>query len=204
MLITSAWADSDRPTPHNVTQSNDMNNQTAGDMLLGGDSSKALGLGFSYALGDVDLNEGRNCFVSTAKGNILFGRQKVELNPWCASLFYDANRKHEFAARLRCIIDDIIKQYDTKDECVIDQTLSTIGLTNAAVIEGIVAKFQEFEDEREILVSEIQQQLEEQEQQYEELAARRIRPTQVIQQAAPEPFISQALAKELKYDRSKK
>lgn len=145
-----------------------------GDQLVGGDSSAALGLGFAYALGDVDLNEGQNCYVSTAKGNIIFGRQKVELNPWCAALFYDANRKHAFAAVMRCSIETISGQYLSNEECVVDQTLSP-EMTSSPIVEEVVAKFAEVEDEHEALVEDIQQQLEEQQAQYEELAARRSR-----------------------------
>lgn len=104
----------------NIAKNNNTATGGANDLSLGGND--ALGLGFSYALGDVDLNEGQNCYVSTAKGNIIFGRQKVELNAWCASLFYDANGKHEFAAKMRCSIDTINAEYDTKDECVAGQT----------------------------------------------------------------------------------
>jgi len=175
---------------------------TGGDQLvnIGGNSSDALGLGFSYTLGDVDLNEGRNCYVSIAKGNILWGRQKVKLNPWCAALFYDANREHKFAAEMRCSIDPIVEKYVTYKDCVKGQTMSPGEITRTPDVDEVLAKFQEFENEREVIVEEIRQQLEEQNQQYEELAAQQSQP-RIIKQAAPEPYISQELANELRFDK---
>ncbi len=170
---------------------------TIGDTLIGGDSSKALGLGFSYSLGDVDLNEGKNCYVSIAKGNIVWGSQKVELNPWCASLFYDANRKHEFAAKMRCSIGSIGDLYNTRLDCVSDQTMTSGEIVSSPVVDALMAKLQEFKEEREILVEEVQQQLDQQQEQYEQLAARRPR-VRVVQQAAPEPYLSQELAEQLR------
>jgi len=203
-VVSSATAD---PHPHDegggstvdVVSTLTGGDTTIGDTLIGGDSSKALGLGFSYALGDVDLNEGRNCYVSIAKGNIIFGRQEVALNPWCASLFYDANRKHEFAAKLRCGLEDIAAEYSNKNECVLDQTLSSGEIVSSPVVEALMAKLQEFEEEREVLVEEVQQQLDQQQAQYEQLAARRSR-VRVVQQAAPEPqpYLSQELAEQLR------
>lgn len=155
----------------------DIEQTTTVDQVIGGDSSKALGLGFSYALGDVDLNEGRNCYVSTASGNIIFGRQKVELNPWCAALFYDANRKHKFAAKLRCQLEDIIVEYTSKPDCVKDQTLAPREVTSSPALDAIVAQYQEDEDERDAKYEELQQQV-------EKLEARRtVQPRpQIIQQ----------------------
>ncbi len=145
-------------------------------------SSDALGLGFSYALGDVDLNEGRNCYVSVASGNIVFGRQKVKLNPWCAALFYDANRKHERAAAMRCSIDPVIDThpyYGDMMACIEGETLAPMEMTNSPDVDEVLAKFQEFEDEREVLIEEVRQELEQQQQQHDELAARRSAPRRV-------------------------
>jgi len=187
--IQTANASSESRTPDVTATSN---------TIVGGNSSKAFGLGFSYSLSDVDLNEGKNCYVSTASGNIIFGRQKVELNPWCAALFYDANRMHEFAAKLRCGIDDIISEYSTKDECVADQTMEPMEVVSSPQLDAVVAQYREDEDDRDAAFEEIQQQLEEQQAQYEELSAIRSRP-RIVQQQAPEPYISQQLADELRF-----
>ena len=147
--------------------------------LVGGDSHKALGLGFSYALGDVDLNEGQNCYVSTAKGNIIFGRQKVELNPWCAAMFYDANKMHVFAAVMRCSIEQIDGQYLNNEECIIDQTIAPEEIVASPALTelyGRAAQFVEDESEHQAQLEDLEQQVQQQQQQYDELAARRSRP----------------------------
>ncbi len=112
-------------------QSNDMNAQTAGDFIIKG--SKALGL--SYGMGDVDINEGQNCMGSEQKANILFGKQELALNAWCASLFYELNGRHTFAAKLRCSIPEIGNHYLTSGECVADQVLSPSNITEPSVID---------------------------------------------------------------------
>ena len=70
MVTNPVWADKDRG---DVTQSNDMNNQTAGD-VIGGDmstgSNRALAL--SNGLGDVDI---RDCLGSTQWATPLFSKQ---------------------------------------------------------------------------------------------------------------------------------
>jgi len=161
--IQSARASGDELT--NISKNTNI--ATGGDARNFGDinggsnsySSDALGLGFSYALGDVDLNEGRNCYVSTAWGSIIFGKQTVGLNPWCAALFYDANRMHEFAAKQRCQLPSIISEYDTKAACVLDQTLAPIEVVNSPKLDAVVAQYQEEEEEREANYAAIQQQL---------------------------------------------
>lgn len=97
----------------------DLGNTVTGDSL-------SLGLAMSYGMGDVDINEGKNCMGSEQRANVLFGKQKMSLNPWCASLFYELNGKHNFAAKLRCKIPEIGEQYSTTDECVLDQDLSPV------------------------------------------------------------------------------
>lgn len=92
---------------------------TGGD--IGGDSSKALGLGFSHSLGDVDIND---CLASTQKSNILFGSQIVGLNKWCAAEVYDAKRLPDMAAKLRCDIPEISKHFTTFLECTAANTTS--------------------------------------------------------------------------------
>ena len=90
-----------------------------------------LAVGFSYGMGDVDINEGQNCMGSEQKANILFGRQDLALNPWCAALFYELNGKHRFAAKIRCDIEEISDHYETLVECVDDQDLTPITVEEA-------------------------------------------------------------------------
>jgi len=128
-VVATAQADDDQHPPNDLNSHNIA--QTAGDIALGGDDSLALGLGLSYGMGDVDINEGKNCMGSEQKANVLFGRQKMALNAWCAALFYELNGKHTFAAKLRCEIPEIGRHYTTANQCVIDQDLSPAKTTSA-------------------------------------------------------------------------
>ena len=96
-----------------VTQSNDMNNQTAGNVegsvFNGGDA-----FAFAHALGDVDIND---CLASTQWGTILVSKQKVVLNAWCAAEVYDAKGMYEMAAMMRCNVPAIIAEFDSEAEC---------------------------------------------------------------------------------------
>jgi hypothetical protein len=117
-----------------ITQSNDQNLQTTGDVnvgattLSGGDTNVSTGgnktFAFAHGLGDVDINEGQNCYGSEAWGSIIVSRQTLELNPWCASLFYELNGRHDFAAKMRCDIKEIGDKYTTEEACWTDQQMS--------------------------------------------------------------------------------
>ncbi len=98
-----------------VTQSNDMNNQTAGDLNLEGSSySGGDAFAFAHALGDVDIND---CLASTQWGTIIVSRQKVVLNMWCAAEVYDAKGMYQMAAIMRCNLDEILNEFDNEADC---------------------------------------------------------------------------------------
>jgi hypothetical protein len=174
-------------------QSNDV-----GDTVISGD--KALGIGFSYGMGDVDINEGKNCMGSKQKANILFGKQELALNPWCASLFYELNGRHEFAAKMRCDIPEILAKYTTFDECVIDQELGPSGeVTESPVLKQLAAKAAQYEiheEEDDEKIEYLEQQVMQQQQQLEQLSNRPARVTREVVQ--PQPLISKELANELR------
>jgi hypothetical protein len=141
VVATRAQADK-RGGDVDVVQSNDMNNQTAGD-VIGGDlktgGNKALGL--SYGMGDVDINEGKNCMGSEQRANVLFGKQEIVLNVWCASLFYELNGRHDFAAKMRCDIDEIANKYSSIEDCWSDQDMTPaepLGEGSSGVADAIV------------------------------------------------------------------
>jgi hypothetical protein len=106
-----------------ITQSNDMNNQTAGNVAIGDTivdtnvTSEALA--FAHALGDVDINQ---CLASTQWGTIVVSKQKVILNKWCAAEVYDAKGMYDMAARMRCDINEIAKFFDSNAGCVTSNT----------------------------------------------------------------------------------
>ena len=118
-------------TDVDVTQSNDMNNQTAGDISLNGGDQVITGgdtstFAFAYGMGDVDINEGQNCYGSEQWGTVIVGRQTMELNAWCAALFYELNGRHERAAAMRCTIKDVRNThpyYGDEMACIEGETL---------------------------------------------------------------------------------
>ena len=147
-----------RASGDRISQSNDMNNQTGeinvdagssvevggvtvpvttgsvtqgsvtgGDVNVGGDSHKSYALGMA-GLGDVDLNEGRNCMGTEAFSIAVVAKQDMKLNPWCAALFYNANGKHRMAAKARCLLPEILYMSGNDEEqCITDNTFALDG-----------------------------------------------------------------------------
>ena len=99
-----------------VRQSNDMNNQTAGSV-----SHSSEAWGFSYGLGDVDIND---CLGSTQWGTILVSKQKLVLNKWCAAEVYDAKGLRHMAAVMRCDIPEIAKHFPDSEHCIVANKMS--------------------------------------------------------------------------------
>jgi hypothetical protein len=132
--IRAAWGDDG----HGHSHGDDGDATASADSLIDNavkDSSLTLGLGFSYGMGDVDINEGQNCMGSEQKAHIFAGKQEIVLNAWCASLFYELNGRHTFAAKLRCGIPEIGEHYATAEECVTDQDLSPVGLSGDDAVD---------------------------------------------------------------------
>lgn len=108
LLVSPAWASGNDV---DVRQSNDMNNQTGGDI-----SHESKALGFSHSLGDVDINQ---CLGSTQWGSIIVSKQKLVLNKWCAAEVYDAKGLHHMAAVMRCDIPEVAKHFPDGEHCVV-------------------------------------------------------------------------------------
>ena len=105
-----------------VTQSNDMNNQTAGDVDGGtftGGSNKSLAL--VNSLGDVDIND---CLGSTQWATPLFSKQKLNLNRWCAAEVYDAKGMYSMGGRVRCTIPEVASLFDDPQQCILENTVT--------------------------------------------------------------------------------
>jgi len=98
--------------PDEIIQSNDMNNQTAGEIILGGNSSKAFA--FGHALGDVDIAQ---CLGSTQWDTLLGGRQKLVLNNVCMAEFYLKAGKYALAAMALCNQPEILREFATEEAC---------------------------------------------------------------------------------------
>ena len=151
--------------------------------LTGGDTTVSTGgnktFAFAYGMGDVDINEGQNCMGSEQWGTVIVGRQTMELNPWCASLFYELNGKHEFAAKMRCDIKEVRKKYATDEECWIDQDL-----TPPEAAPTVLEEHHEIEAQHDEDLSLVRSQLSEVQMQLAELEER---PPQRVVQRAPAP-----------------
>lgn len=86
-------------------------NNIAGDTITGGDVSlDSEAWAFSHGLGDVDINQ---CLASTQFGTVLFSKQGVKLNQWCAAADLDQKGMYKQAARLRCQIKEVRLLYRT-------------------------------------------------------------------------------------------
>ena len=166
LLISPALA-SDR-----ITQSNDMNNQTGGDI-----SHESNALGFSHSLGDVDINQ---CLGSTQWGSIIVSKQKLVLNKWCAAEVYDAKGLHHMAAVMRCDIPEILKHFADSEHCVV----ANKWVPKAVIEDTVVADDRRDEDEEEWHEEQIQLQ-----QDYDERLAQieeQIRAPKVIERTVVE------------------
>lgn len=98
-----------------IVQSNDMNNQTTGDLSVEGSTfNGGDAFAFAHALGDVDIND---CLASTQWGTILVSKQKVVLNQWCAAEVYDAKGMFMMAAKMRCNIPEILGEFASDIDC---------------------------------------------------------------------------------------
>lgn len=141
--------------------------------MTGGDTSVSTGgnktYAFAYGMGDVDINEGQNCMGSEQWGTVIVGRQTMELNPWCAALFYELNGKHNFAAKMRCDIKEVRKKYQTDEECWTDQDLTNALVARSEQEDNISYVQREEEEkfhvEQQAVTYELQQQIDQLQQQ---------------------------------------
>jgi len=121
--------------PHNVDvrQSNDMNNQTAGDIVTGGvDNQISTGGNKSYVvvppgLGDVDIAQ---CLGSQAWTLLIGGKQTLVLNQVCMAEFYLTQGRYDLAAQALCNQPEILAEYTTEIACEIDHDFTP------AIVEG--------------------------------------------------------------------
>lgn len=115
-----------------VTQSNDMNNQTAGDVSLsagldatlnggdfvGGDTTLAMDsqsiVVAAPGLGDVDIAA---CLGSTQWSLLVGGKQKLVLNQVCMAEFYLKQGRYDLAAQSLCNQPEIVAEYENESQC---------------------------------------------------------------------------------------
>jgi len=105
VIATRADASGDR-----ITQSNDNNSQTTGDVSTGSGRSIAIG----NVLGDVDIAQ---CLGSTQWNTPIFGKQKLVLNQVCMAEFYLKASKYALAAMALCNVPEILDEFSDEDAC---------------------------------------------------------------------------------------
>jgi len=129
-VATNAFAD--KRSGDRITQSNDNNTQTAGDIdvaasasavlsggdMVGGDTSlssttKNLAIA-APNLGDVDIAQ---CLGSTQWSLLVGGKQKLVLNQVCMAEFYLKAGRYDLAAQALCNQPEIIAEYNTESDC---------------------------------------------------------------------------------------
>lgn len=93
-----------------VRQSNDMNNQTAGDVSTGGNRSFAL----VNTMGDVDIGQ---CRFSTQWGTPLFSKQKILLDETCVGFQFLALGQYDLAAMHFCNDEDTLTEFASEIDC---------------------------------------------------------------------------------------
>jgi hypothetical protein len=180
-----AWADDDdgivsinKNTNTNTLTGGDVSvaggdtNVTGGDVNVAGDKSTALG--FSHALGDVDI---RDCVASTQWGTIVVSRQKIVLNSWCAGVQNLAWKNYRLAAMHFCNVPETLAEFASEDECEAAHDYSPPPEPEPP--PGMVS------------LEQYEQQAHEHEEQYSQLLER---VATIEQKPAPRPRVVQAAA----------
>jgi hypothetical protein len=100
-----------------VLQSNDMNNQTAGDVnsVLESGSYESKALALSNVLGDVDIRS--KCLASTQWGTPLFSKQKLARDFTCLGFEWLALGAYENAMIAFCMDKDTLERYGGREPC---------------------------------------------------------------------------------------
>ena len=180
ILIAPARAGGDK-----ITQSNDMNNQTTGDVttsVTSGDTSMVGGENKSLALvapslGDVDIAA---CLGSTQWSFLIMGQQKLELNYICMAEFYLTNGLYELAAQSLCNQKEILAEYEDELSCEAAHNFGPTPVVEAAPMYSQESREHEIlEDEHENYQAQIAELA-------QELAQVKNQPPQVIERTVIE------------------
>lgn len=174
--LNTAWA-SDR-----ITQSNDMNNQTGGDI---NHESKALGLGRSSF--DVDINQ---CMGSTAWDTVLGGKQKLVLNWVCLAEFYIKTGQPELAAVALCNTE-MLDEFANEAECESAHDF-LVEVAAAVAADPMASDHLDEEEEWHEEQMQMQQDYDDRLAMLEERASRPAPRPKVIEQTVQQPYLSDA------------
>ena len=154
-------------------------NVSGGDLAVS-HSSKAFAL--SNNLGDVDI---AGCLGSTQWGTPIFSKQDLKLNWPCMAEFYLKNEKYDLAAMAICNTE-VIKEFADEAECEAAHNFNpVVNQPDAALAYSA----EHTEDYEQVLIT--QNQLEEQIQRLEQRPAQTRVVERVVEQAEPEPLLSE-------------
>lgn len=79
-----------------------------------GSSYEAKSLALGNVLGDVDIAD---CLGSHQWSTPVFGRQDLKLNQVCMAEFYLRTGKYSLAAMSLCNVKEILREFDSEEEC---------------------------------------------------------------------------------------
>lgn len=185
-----------------VRQSNDMNNQTSGDIdigmastlnagdMIGGDTSlststKNIAVA-APGLGDVDIAD---CLGSTQWSLLVGGKQKLQLNHVCMAEFYLKAGRYDLAAQSLCNQPEILGEYDDELACEADHDFSPPPMPAMAPEPAALEQHYEIEEQHDEDLAMVQAQLTEVSAQL--VALEEQPPQQIVQQVPAPPAISE-------------
>jgi hypothetical protein len=144
--------------PVNVTANPTTNVDASPTMTVEGSNYESRALALANSLGDVDIAGAGACLGSEQFGTPLFSRQWLELNGWCAALWYDSQGMHDAAARMRCTVKEIRALYDNDASCHESQTLpqDLVPAPALALVSELAATADEHQEEEERHVEAIE------------------------------------------------
>jgi hypothetical protein len=172
-----------------ITQSNDQNLQTTGDVSIGSGSSNAFGV----AGGDVDIAQ---CYRSY---NYLIVWQDTKPNLLCQAELDDAKGLHKAAARKRCAVRAVARLYESHEECLAENTVSVAPPQSPAPalaeIPTQLAEHEEVEEQHDNRLDAIEAALvrESQRRRAAQQAFQEAEKQRLIEQQAEQEYAQQAL-----------
>lgn len=181
MLIVAGLYAADARAGDKITQSNDNNAQTTGN--IGGDDS--LGIGLSNNLGAAAYGD---CLASKQWNAVVFSRQDSEFNPWCAGVYYDSVGLHEQAARMRCKVPQIVEDWPSFESCVAANTIVSPDERFTELVNIIVRRQDTLNEET---TAPLRDEVEKLRLELAEATKRRERPVAQPQQTIVQPFLDE-------------
>lgn len=112
----------------------------AGDVNV---SNSSKSFAFAHGLGDVDINQ---CIVTKQTGTFVLSWQGYDYNLWCMGEVFDAKGLYHMGAEMRCDIKPIASKFDTREACLMANTVSAMA---PAEVTQALREHEEIEEEYE-------------------------------------------------------